>query len=454
MTIWTPHIPESGGPLYKKLADAIERAIACGELKPGERLPTHRDLADVLHMNVSTVTRGYLEAEKRSLVTGTVGRGTYVASDAVTNTSMVSFEPEMPGLLDLGLVSQLSCLDPDITEGFRRIARRKDPAAFMRYTDPRGLPEHRAAGALWASRYGLEVEAEDIIVCSGSQHGLTCCMSGLLRPGDRIATDALTYPGMKTLASMLGMRLVPIAMDEHGMIPESLDVACRRDDIKAVYLMPDVHNPTTATIPESRRDRIAHLAEVHDLLIIEDDAYALTGTGGQTPITARVRQRGVFVAGISKSFAAGLRVSFLVVPKRHLKPLAQAVLNTIWMSPALNAELVSMWILDGTADAVVKRKQAEGAQCFQVASNALKELRFQGKPNGFFIWLELPERWTGQMLERAARRAGISIFGAEKFAVGQTSPPPAARISLTGIEDFTTLHNALTTLREILRPHP
>ena len=206
----------------------------------------------------------------------------------------------------------------------------------MRYSDPRGLPEHRQAGANWAGRYGLDAIAEDVIVCAGAQHGLTCCLSGLFRAGDRIATDALTYPGMKTLASMLGIRLVPIAMDEQGMMPEALDAACRRDTIKGVYLMPGVHNPTTATMSSKRRDDIARRAEVHDLIIIEDDAYDLTDPGEQTPVGSRARHRSVYVAGMSKSLAAGLRVAFLVAPKPFLKPLAQAVLNTIWMAPPLN----------------------------------------------------------------------------------------------------------------------
>ncbi len=441
---------EDDGPLYKALADAIERDIESGTLTPGERLPPHRDMADALGMNVSTVTRGYGEAEKRGLLSGTVGRGTFVASDAVTSTSMVSFEPCTPGMLEMGLISPFYHLDPDISEGFKRIARRKSPTAFMRYTDPRGLPEHRQAGANWAGRYGMEASGEDIIVCAGAQHGLTCCLSGLFRAGDRIATDALTYPGMKTLAGMLGIRLVPIAMDDEGMMPDALDAACRRDEIKGVYLMPGVHNPTTITMPESRRDQVAHLAEVHDLIIIEDDAYDLTAPGTLTPIGNRIRHRSVFVAGMSKSLAAGLRVAFLVAPKPFLKPLAQAVLNTIWMAPPLNGELAAMWINDGTADKVVERKRNEAARRYMAACDTLDGLRFRGKPNGFYLWVELPGQWTGQALENAAHKAGINIFGAEKFAVGETVPPPAVRISLTGIEDMATFKKGLTTLKGII----
>jgi len=450
MTIWTPRIATESSPLYKELADAIERDIANGILKPGERLPTHRDLADALDMNVSTITRGYREAEKRGLATGTVGRGTFVASDACTSTAMVSFEPCAPGMLEMGLISPLYHLDPDISDGFKRISRRKDPTSFMRYTDPRGLPEHRQAGADWAGRYGLEATAEDVIVCAGAQHGLTCTLSGLFRAGDRIATDALTYPGIKTLAAMLGIRLVPIAMDEQGMTPEALDAACRRDEIKGVYLMPGVHNPTTATMSETRRDDIARLAESHDLIIIEDDAYDLTDPGETTPVGSRARHRSVYVAGMSKSLAAGLRVAFVVAPKPFLKPLAQAVLNTIWMAPPLNSELATMWINDGTADRTIQIKRTEAARRYMIACDLLEGIRFRGKPSGFYLWAELPEPWTGHALETAAHQAGVNVFCAEKFVVGETTPPAAARISLTGTESLDDFRKGLTLLKNII----
>jgi DNA-binding transcriptional MocR family regulator len=452
MTIWTPALARDAGPLFVELADAIERGVADGVLRPGQRLPPHRDLADLIKVNVSTVTRGYREAERRGLVSATVGRGTFVSSDAVTATSMVSFEPSVPGMLEMGLITPLHFLDPDVTEGFRRLARRQNPKTFMRYTEPRGLPEHRAAGAAWARRYGIEAEAEDVIVCAGAQHALACILGGLFRAGDRIATDALTYPGMKTLAAMLGIRLVPVPMDEEGMTPDGLDAACRRDAIRGIYIMPGVHNPTTSTMSEARRDALAALARTHDLLIIEDDAYDLTNPGGYTPVGSRDRKRSLFVAGMSKPLAAGLRVAFLVAPRRLLRPLAQAVLNTIWMTPTLNVELAAMWIGDGTASRVLAEKRAEGARRYMRACDLLEGLRFRGKPTGFYIWLGLPAPWTGQTFAAEAAARGVSVFGAERFTVGESPAPAAVRISLTGAERMDDLVQGLTTVRQILLP--
>ena len=218
--------------------------------------------------------------------------------------------------------------------------------------------------------------------------------------------------------------------------------------------MPGMHNPTTATIPEERRKQLAGLAEWHDLLIIEDDAYDLTNPGRIPPVGDYARDRSLFIAGMSKSMAAGLRVAFVAAPKRLLKPLAQAVLNTIWMTPPLNAELAAMWIGDGTADKVLKRKRTAAARRYMLACDVLDGLRFRGKRNGFYVWLDLPGDWTGQALEKAAHEHGVNVFGAEKFVVGNTPAPQAARVSLTGPDSLEELESGLNILREILMRRP
>jgi len=357
MTKWTPTLEAGKRPKYKLLADAIERDVYSAILKPGDKLPTHRDLADDLNVNVSTITRGYAEAERRGLVCGTVGRGTFIASDAVTSSAMVSFEPHAPGMIELGTVNTFYDLDPDIQEAMKKLNRRRNLNGFLRYTDPQGLPEHREAGVQWIKRYRLDVTPDEVLVCSGAQHALTCCLTGLFRAGDRVAADCLTYPGMKTLAGMMGIKLVPVPMDKHGMIPEALDTVCRRDKISGIYLMPGVQNPTTACMPLERREAIAMVVRNHNLTVMEDDAYDLTIENSLPPISAFARQNSVHIAGVSKSIAVGLRVAFMSAVGQMREKLAHAILSTVWMTPPLNAELISQWIQDGTADRVVMLKR-------------------------------------------------------------------------------------------------
>lgn len=450
MTIWTPNIQHSDAPLYKQLADAIETDIFSGRLQPGEKLPTHRDLADSLGIHVTTITRGYKEAEKRGLIAGTVGRGTYVRSDAGTNTAMVSHEPHAPGMIEMGLINPLYNLDPDLAKGLKKLCRKQDISALMHYSEPGGLPEHRSTGAKWAKRFGLEVDSSSIMVCSGAQHALTCVLGGLFRPGDRIATDCLTYPGMKTLAAMLGLRLIPIEMDNSGMIPESLDRICRREQIRGLYLIPGVHNPTTITLPESRRHALAKIVLSHGLIAIEDDAYDLTRPGVIPPISRLIPDNGIYIAGISKALAAGLRIAFMAVPQGYRRAIREAILNTTWMTPPLNAELVCMWIRDGMADRIIDQKRKEAAKRFTLAEKILSDYSFTGIATSFFIWLSLPDPWRGFVFEQRMRELGVNVFGAEKFIVGDTPPPAAARISLTGTQSIEELTTGLQLLKRVL----
>lgn len=450
MTKWIPKLGEDKRPKYKLLADAIERDVYSGTLKPGDKLPTHRDLADDLGVNVSTITRGYAEAERRGLVCGTVGRGTFIASDAVTSSSMVSFEPHAPGMIELGMVNTFYDLDPDIHEAMKKLIRRRDLSGFLRYTDPQGLPEHRQAGVEWIKKYRLDVTPDEVLVCSGAQHALTCCLTGLFRSGDKVAADCLTYPGMKTLAGMLGIKLVPVSMDGKGMLPDALDTVCRRDKISGVYLMPGVQNPTTACMPLERREAIAGVVRKHNLTIIEDDAYDLTVENSLPPVSIFARRSSVHIAGLSKSIAVGLRVAFISAMGEIREKLAHAILNTVWMTPPLSVELISQWIQDGTADRIVKLKREAAQTRFHAVNDLLEGLDLVGNPSGFFLWLKLPEPWKGYMLETRAREAGINIFGAEKFAVGDTVVPPMARLSLSGPKSIEELRQGLTVLREII----
>lgn len=450
MTIWTPGIQKSSVPLYTQLADAIEHDISSGRLVPGAKLPTHRDLADVLGIHVTTITRGYKEAEQRGLIIGTVGRGTYISSDAGASTSMIPHGPQASAMIEMGLINPLYHHDPDLAVALKKLCRRRDMSGLMQYSAPGGLQEHRSLGAQWANNFGLQVTASDIVVCSGAQHALTCALSGLFRQGDRVATDCLTYPGMKTLSAMLGLRLVPVEMDESGMSAENLDRICRRDKVKGLYLMPGVHNPTTTMVTASRREALARVALSHGLLVIEDDAYDLTRPGVTQPTTALIPDNGIYIAGISKALAAGLRVAFMVVPPQHRRSICEAVLNTVWMTPSLNVELVSLWIKDGTAGTVIERKRKEAAERFALAGEILDGYTFRGIATGFFIWLSLPPPWRGLFFEQRMRELGVNVFGAEKFAVGDATVPAAARISLTGTKTMDELATGLQLIRRVL----
>ncbi len=448
--LWRPQKLNLDKPLYIAIADALEEDIQSGILKPGYKLPPQRELAELIGVNLSTLTRAFRECELRGLVTGTVGRGTYIAADVNLSTDLVRSEETNSNLLEMGLVLPLYCLDTNTTLEVHSLIQTIDLASLLRYTEPNGLLSHREAGSAWLNHFGLQTTPRDILITSGSQNALACCLISLFNSGDRIAVEALTYPGIKNLAAMLGIRLVPVEMDAEGIIPDALANACRRDNIRGIFLMPEVQNPTTVAIPEHRREQIASLIKQHDLILIEDESYGYTGELKQIALSALVPNHGIYISGISKLLGAGFRISYVAVPSRFRNQLERAVLNTVWMSSPINAEIVSKLLISGKGDLIMQAKREEARLRTEIALEKLAPYTVFSRTHGLFLWMHLPDGWTGREFELSARAAGVKVFCAEKFMVGNGRIPPAVRISLTGPETKDDLIGGLAILKNIL----
>src|SRR6185503_7364485 len=192
MTSWEPDLRARSGPRYLAIADALADDVAQGRLRPGGRLPTHRDLAERLGVTVGTVSRAYAEAAHRGLVSGEVGRGSFVRNEAPEFGVPAAGAPQ--GLVDLSVNHPPTTKDESRGEVLARtlaaLARRSDLARLLEYPPEAGAPAHRAAGAAWIARSGLKAAAANVLVTSGSQHGMTALFAALLRPGDLVLTEA------------------------------------------------------------------------------------------------------------------------------------------------------------------------------------------------------------------------------------------------------------------------
>src|SRR5258708_7557310 len=192
MTMWAPDLAIRSGPRYLAIVEALAADVGSGHLSSGSRLPTHRDLAETLGVTVGTVSRAYAEAARRGLVSGEVGRGTFVRA-----RSLPSFSP---GLRTSGLLDLSQNHPPPGRPGFRAalekallaLARQADLGPLVDYPSDGGNDSDREAGAEWIARTGLPAEAGRVLVCAGSQHGLTTVLATLLQPGELLLTEELT----------------------------------------------------------------------------------------------------------------------------------------------------------------------------------------------------------------------------------------------------------------------
>ncbi|BHH83506.1 aminotransferase-like domain-containing protein [Desulforhopalus sp. 52FAK] len=438
-------------PKYLSIADALESDISAGNVLAGEQLPPQRELADQLSVNLSTVSRAYRVAENRGLISGIVGKGTFVSTDVSINPEMIPIEKHNLKQIELGVVSPLHSLDPDLQPRLIKLSTNHDLASYARYTEPSGLSQHLQIGAEWASRFSLSMRPDLVVVTAGAQHALTCTFIACFRPESRIAVDCLSYPGLKALASMMNIRLVPINMDENGMIPDSLNSACNSHPIEGIYLMPSCHNPTGITMGERRRIEIIELIKKHRLLLIEDDAYYFTSENPQPALSSFIPDNSIFIANFSKILFAGLRSAFVFSSPKIREQLIRAVLNTIWMAPSLNTAILCDVIEDGTIDQVIKAKLKEAKSRNSIVGSTLPFQYPLPPTQKFYQWYQLPKPWSAAQFETYALRRGVNIFCGEKFGVGNQAIGQYVRLAITSPETRQDLSVGLAILKDILQ---
>jgi DNA-binding transcriptional MocR family regulator len=456
MTIWQPDLTRFAGPRYRAIAEALAQDMREGRLRPGDRLPTHRDLAWHLKVTVGTVSRAYAEAERRGLIAGEVGRGTFIRGAEPPVPSARPPEPRDPETPHLLNLAQNHPMPGDETvlfaETLRAIADGPGLSELLQYQNHTGLPPARAAGAQWLSLSGVTAPPERVLVTAGGQHCLSTVLGAFANPGDVVATEAMTYPGLKAACQLRQVRLEGIPVDEHGILPDAFAAACRQWPVRMLYLTPNISNPLAGVLPVERRTAIVEIARRHDVLIVEDDVYGFL-IDRPPPFAALAPERTFLVTSLSKSAAPGLRMGFILAPADRVDRLALAVRSTIWMVAPLMVEIATRWISSGIADRLAQTKRAEAAQR-QILARRILGPDVMGHPNAYHLWLPLEDRWRASEFVTEARRLGIAVSGANTFTVGRIAPMNGIRVCLGTVADVGVLEAALATLRDLRDAEP
>jgi len=457
VTNWFPDLSGHKGPRYRAIAEALAQDVREGRLAAGTRLPTQRDLAWKLRVTIGTVSRAYGEAERRGLIVGEVGRGTYVRPPAGPAAVMPSDrlgEATDPDFIDLSINRPGASSERALmAAALQQLAAEPDLASLIDYQAPAGRFEDRAGGAAFIEGCGLTTTPEQVIATAGGQHAMACVISAVTRPGDILAVEALTYPGLRALAGLFHLRLAPVAIDDEGVIPEAFDAACRAAPVRALYTMPTLHNPTTATMPVARREALADLARRHDVALIEDDVYGFLLDAPMPPLAHYAPERGFYLTSASKSLMPALRIGYVHAPKTKVEMIAAAVRATVYSAPPLMARIAARWIADGTAARLAEEKRVETRRRRRMASSILSDAGFTGDPAAPHLWLTLPEPWRADDFVAAARHRGVEIIPASAFAIAR-QPPEAVRICLGAHTTAERIEQALTRLAELLASAP
>jgi DNA-binding transcriptional MocR family regulator len=430
--MWKPKLTKRKH-LAAEILRALEADLETGKLAPGEQLPTHRELAEYLRVAIGTVTRAYALAQSQGLVTGTTGRGTFVASPPAAQEGIID--------LSRNLVHREQ-RDSNVRTLLGAFGEAGKIALLLdEEQDPAGVLEHRTVAAAWMRRPGFTPAADDMVICYGVQHAMHTVLATIAKSGDVVVTEAVTYAGIKAIAASAGLQLRGLPMDAEGIDPQAFEDACRRG-ARILYITPTLHNPTAITMPAARRQEIARIAETYNAAILEDDVYGFLEPGAPAPLAAYAPANTFYLLGTSKSIAPGLRIGYTICPRGMQQRVANTVRTTVWETSPLMSALLAKWIEDGTADRTIALKRAEVSSRHELAKRILSQTTPPAHTTPHW-WIALPEAWRAEDLAEECRKRGVGIAPAAAFAIDRDDIPTAVRICLAAVPTRQRLQDGL-----------
>ncbi|OED47819.1 aspartate aminotransferase [Rhodobacteraceae bacterium (ex Bugula neritina AB1)] len=460
-TIWPHSLGEAKGPKYKKVADTIRSAIETGNLKIGTKLPPVRELAYQLNITPGTVARAYSILTDEGALEAEVGRGTFVAEKQTPVPDDVwSRELHMQEMRDPGHVSLFSPRIADmgqvaaVREALHKVAE-CDARSLLNYpTRDAYLPVRRAV-ADWLSKSPIgKVSEDEIVLTHGGQNGIMVVLQAIFStPQPVIMVEDLSYAGFRRAAELLRAQVVEVAMDEHGIRPDAMELALRKTGATVLCTSPEVHNPTGIFTPLERRKQIVSIARRHGVQIVEDDCYRL-GDARAPSYRALAPELAWHVTSISKTLTPALRVGFAIAPEggaTHLRRIAEY--GYFGLAQPL-AELTRHLLTDPRLPDLIAAVRAEMARYVRVAVNALGGFDLTWNPDVPFVWLRLPSGWRSAAFTRAAEANGVQIRSADEFALRNGRAPNAVRIAINAHVSLKQFEEAMLRLRALLDNPP
>lgn len=456
MTNWLPDLTGAQGPLYLAIANAIGEAIESKDLPQGVKLPTHRQLALSLGVSVQTVSAAYREAERRGLVVGETGRGTFVRGNGQVLESQFIMPRRHENLIDLSINRPASGFvhAEAVHAVFGALAESMDLSSMTACRPVPGLDQHRVAAVEWLGRRGIPAALDQLVICNGAAHGILLALATVADPGDVVVTDELTDHGVILLANMLHLRLKPLPVDAQGILPEGFASACAAGDVKALFTIPSLHNPTGAIMPTERRRALAAIARRHEVAIIEDDPYSMLMESPPPALSVFAPELSYYVTTFTKSLMPGVRTGYLVGPPAQVPRIVSRLRATSWMATPLAAEIASQWLSDGTADRLIAWQREELAARQKILQRSLHGFDYLYQRHALHAWLTISSQWRVDAFVAALRQRNVAVTPAEVFMVGRGNEPHAVRVSLGATRSRAQFEQGLTIIAELLRRDP
>lgn len=402
--------------LYSQLVDELSDEILEGRLPGGTALPTQREFARQRGIGLSTVTRVYAELQRRGLVVGEVGRGTFVRErplEPLPLAAAIRYTALPRTAESIGAAT--------LRQALRRAASLPDIERMAAQPTPLGSPATRLALARHLARLGFDIDAARIVTTGGGLAAMRLAVLATLERGQRVAADAVTYPGWRLVSEQLGLELLPMAIDHHGPVPESLERLLRRCRVSALHCMPTAQHPLGWVMPSQRLREIVALAREHDLTLFEDATYNHLVRGSRPSLTELAPERTWLMGSLSGVLGDGLRLGYLVAPRSPGARLERMALSWGLTALPLVAELARGWLEDRTVESLQIAQRQHADQLWSTLGRS--GLRAHSpSTSGWLFWLPLPRGRRAETVALALRAQGIDAVTSDAFALTPHRP--------------------------------
>ncbi len=459
---------QSEQPLYRQVKAHIRDSIIAGNLTPGTRLPASRKLALDLGVSRITIENAYAELEADGLVDSRIGSGTYVLhphslpvislctgvwplwqqsiprpdwEDTIAKTDQMLSSSTLERPISFADGNGDPRLFP--VDSFRKSMQetlKDDGISALQYGAPGGYFPLRNAIAHVLASQGIQTQAENILITSGSQQAMSLVLQLLMQPGDVVLVESPTYAVALDLFRAHGLRIVAIPVDEEGMVVDELEAVLQRYHPKLIYTIPNFHNPTGTCMNGRRRRMLVALADRYNIPILEDDFVGdLRYEGAAQPALKALDPGGrvIYISTFSKMLMPGLRVGFMIaegpifetlISRKHVHDLATSNL----IQHALNS-YVTVGRYQSHLRRSVRLYRKRRDTMVDAIRRYLPTAEFHTPYGGLFVWLKLPDVSAEELLKRSVKQ-GIAFAPGHRYYADRTTGAHYLRLNFAMLQ--------------------
>ncbi|MGB3122411.1 MAG: PLP-dependent aminotransferase family protein [Pseudomonas sp.] len=455
MRKWRPLLKlDEGAPqaTYRKITEGLVAAIIEGRLPPGSLLPGTREMAQLLDVNRKTVILAYEEALTKGWLISEPRRGTFVntqlAAKPAPNPAQQSFAPRILEqtvvpyftqnaqaialhhrhdalFFDNGACDHRLLPQAVLHRYYRNALRNSFASNTVRYgSEGTGYELRCALAEMLRNNRGLTVSAENICLTPGTQVSLYLTASLLIKPGDVVLVERLSYPPAWEIFRKLGAQLITVDMDDEGCRTDHVEQLCHAHNIRMIYLTPHHQFPTTVSLHAARRQHLLALAARHNFCVIEEDydhEYHFNGRPYLPLASDNTQRHVIYVGSLSKALGSTFRCSYVVAPASVIEVLQNSAALVVGDTDAVAQKMLADLINQGELKKHLRRVSKEYLARKEVLQSCLHSafgdrIQVREPEGGLALWVRFQDETDIDQLLAAAQGQGVVVRSARQFS--------------------------------------